>query len=230
MQLNVDETTYLDCHSPTGARVLNIRIDRHWDGIAVIVNSGRTTLDRQFPTLDEANAYLDFLDQAVTAGQPVWQIEAGAGALTSAAAVLADEAELIDSLNTDLDAADQARRVEADRLSTAVAEIVADADPNWRANLRKQVIADAAQRNTLATFVPTRTRVHLKPLTPAELDLIRNHQQGTVRCHPGQAWTVLRAIVRRGYGAPVYGTGRRIVAVELNGRGLNAAQQNGVAA
>ena len=37
----------------------------------------------------------------------------------------------------------------------------------------------------------------MKPLTAAELDLIRHHVNGVVTTRPGQSWTVLRAIWRR---------------------------------
>jgi hypothetical protein len=81
-----------------------------------------------------------------------------------------------------------------------------------------------------APFVPTRTNVHLKPLTAAELDLIRQHRGGEVTTRPGQPWLMLRAIVRRGFGEPVYRRGRRIVAVQLNQRGLAAADEQAGAA
>jgi hypothetical protein len=81
------------------------------------------------------------------------------------------------------------------------------------------------------TVHPTRTRVHCKPPTPAELDLIRNHRGGVVTTRPGQSWTVLRAIWRRGLGEPVYRPGTRIVAsLTLNARGYALAGQQEVAA
>lgn len=114
---------------------------------------------------------------------------------------------------------------EAQRVATAafagvpVADIIA-AKPSER------VLAEVKQILDSQPVVPTRTNVHRKPLTPAELDLIRQHVNGVVKTKPGQSWTVLRAIVRRGYGEPIYkGSSRIIGSVRLNARGLVAAEQ-----
>ncbi|MFI5895696.1 hypothetical protein ACIA5D_36935 [Actinoplanes sp. NPDC051513] len=122
---------------------------------------------------------------------------------------------------------------EAQRVATAafagtpVADIIA-AKPGELVLAEVREIVDAAPasldvyRQARQTF-PTRTNVHCQPLTPAELDLVRNHNGGAVSTKVGQSWLVLRGIVRRGYGTPVYGCGTKIVAVELNQRGLAAA-------
>jgi hypothetical protein len=86
------------------------------------------------------------------------------------------------------------------RLNADVQAITADADPNWRSNLRREVVQAAKQTNQPKEgrlVHPTRSNVHLKPPTPAELDRIRQHHNGIVTTAPGQPWTLLRAIVRR---------------------------------
>lgn len=89
----------------------------------------------------------------------------------------------------------------------------------------------AATEPAAPVFVPTRTRVHTKPLTPAELDLIRSHTGGVVRCKPGQSWLMLRAIHRRIGGHITYRPGTRIISsLTLNAAGLALAETTGVAA
>lgn len=208
---------------------LNIRIDMHTDGVSITVDH-HPTLNRAFTNLHQGRAYLAFLRDKANAGKPVWLIEAGAGALTSTAAIVDDaEQALIDSINATLDKA-QAPEVEiAARLKAEVDAIVADADPNWRAKLRAQVIEAADRKNRLHDY--SRTRVCRKPPTTAQLDLIRNHRGGEVRVRDGQPWTMLKGIVDRDLGTPVYGLRKKIAAVRLNTRGLNiAAEQAGVKA
>lgn len=202
---------------------LNIRIDMHTDGVAITVDH-HPTLNRSFTSLDQGRAYLEFLRDEAKASKPVWLIEAGAGVLTSTAAVLDGEQELIDSINADGDRYLAAEVAAHNQVVATVAEVKAEqveTDAQWRARIRREA-ATLAQASKPRDF--TKGRVHCKPLTVAELDLVRSHRNGEVTTKPGQSWLVLRAIVRRGYGTPVYGTGQRIVSVTLNQRGFTAAQ------
>lgn len=149
-------------------------------------------------------------------GKAVAQIEAE----KPSELALAEVERLIDSINVTIDEAQAPALEAAAQLAADVEQIMADADPNWRRTIRAEV-AESAPRH-IADH--TRSRVGSKPLTPAELDLIRAHRGGKVTTKRGQSWTVLRAIVRRGYGQPVYGKGTRIIAVQLNQRGLAVAQ------
>jgi hypothetical protein len=202
-------------------------------GVHFYVSDGVQRIDeltKTFADRDQAKAYYLHVAHAAEQGkrihQIVWEVQALEEAQNAATGRTPEQVRA--DLNTDGAVYVKAETAARDQLAADTAAIMADADPNWRANLRKQVVQAAEQRNGYVGARPidhTRTQVHLKPLTAVELDLIRSHIDGTVRTRPGQAWTVLRAIVRRGYGNPVYGTGRRIAAVQLNQRGLNAAQQ-----
>ncbi|GAA0493945.1 hypothetical protein Ade02nite_20910 [Paractinoplanes deccanensis] len=79
---------------------------------------------------------------------------------------------------------------------------------------------------------PTRSRVHTKPLTAAELARVRAHRNGVVTLLPGQPWTMLRAIVRRGYADQPDGhrPGQKYTQIRLNARGLAAIENEEVAA
>lgn len=61
----------------------------------------------------------------------------------------------------------------------------------------------------------TRTRVHCKPLTAAELDLIRSHVGGVVKTKPGQSWLMLRAIYRRIGGVATFKPGSKQIIASL---------------
>lgn len=217
-------------YGPTPDRVvLQGRIDRHHDGVAIIVTH-HPTLNRSFPEDDLAagRAYLEFLRDEAKAGRPVWAIEAGATALVNAGhAVSAADQELIDSINATMDGVQAEIRAEREREAAIAADIMATADyAGWKQQLRAEVkAAHAAQqpRPEGRTVFPTRTRVHCKPASPAELDRMRKHVDGVVTCAPGQSWTLLRGILRRGYADPasvVYWPGtRKISSVRLNDRG-----------
>lgn len=198
---------------------LNIRIDRHWDGTSIVVTY-HDGLNRAFPNHAEADAYLALLEKLEAEGHSVYVIEQQAGMWTTAAAAANDaEAALVDDINRTIDTAAPAT-VDVSDILADIAAITPDQD--WRHQTRKQIAEAAGSTARIADH--TRSRVGSKELTQAELDLIRSHRDGTVTTKRGQSWTILRAIVRRGYGTPVYGTGRRIIAVTLNQRGLNAAQ------
>src|SRR6185436_6497181 len=123
----------------------------------------RTTLDRQFTNPAEGNAYLNFLRTEVEAGTRIWMIEDRAGALTTAAAILADEAALIDSINTTLDTAEAARTTNpavqavrddraaadldrADRIGQAIRATQQPATA-WNADTRNRLVQAAKQHN-----------------------------------------------------------------------------------
>jgi hypothetical protein len=165
-------------------------------------------------------------------GQPVWLIEAQVSALIDAAQAIGPDAQLVAAINATLDAGDTARQVESDRLNDDVQAITAAADPNWRRTLRTQVVQAAKQTNYKENPVhPTRSQVHLKPPTAAELDRIRQHRNGVVTCAPGQPWTLLRAIVRRQLAEPHEVYGRHVLkSIRLNRRGLELAAQTTEAA
>lgn len=172
-----------------------------------------------------AIAWYRTVRDAALDGQPVWLIEASVSALIDATQATGADAELIAAVNATMDAAVDSRKVESTRLNADVQAITADADPNWRANLRAQIAQAAKARNTPADF--TRTRVHCKPPTTAELDRIRAHRNGIVTTAPGQPWTLLRAIVRRQLGEVHEVHGRNVIAsVRLNARGMALAEQN----
>ncbi|WP_045740784.1 hypothetical protein [Actinoplanes rectilineatus] len=206
---------YRDVHAPDGRRVLHLRIDTHHDGITVLaVVPWDTTLDRDFPTRAEADAYLAFLTEQVEGGARLWLIEQRAGAFTSAAAIV-----------------DQAEKQLAADINATMDTIPAE----WAAQTAAEQAAIAADRPTetwnsyrqsLRPARPTRTNVHRKPPTPAMLDRMRQHRGGVVTCGDGQSWLLLDGIVQRGCAdrnSIVYRPGTRIIAsVQLNGRGWNA--------
>jgi hypothetical protein len=180
-----------------------------------------------------AIAWYRTVRDAALDGQPVWLIEASVSALIDAAQATGADAELITAINATMDAADS-RKVESARLNADVQTITADADPNWRSNLRREVVQAAKQTNQPKEgrlVHPTRSNVHLKPPTPAELDRIRQHHNGIVTTAPGQPWTLLRAIVRRGLAVEHEVHGRYVIAsIRLNARGMALAGQGQVAA
>lgn len=113
-------------------------------------------------------------------------------------------------------------------------EAMADADPNWRATLRAQVIAQA--NRTLAHTVPaqagrtvrnTRTHVFRRPLDPAQVRAIQSHRGGVVYAGNGITRPTLAALADKGAGTLNYqpGLGRRrvIASVTLNAAGLAVA-------
>jgi hypothetical protein len=205
---------------------LVVPVDMHHDVVAITITNSKTTLDRAFTDLNHGRAYLRYLRNAATAGQQLWQIEAGAGALTSTTAITDDaERDLIDRLNADLDTDNTERLAEHARVVGAVQDVMDGANPNWRRNLRAQVV-QAAEQLKIRAVEPTRTRVHLKPLTAVELDLIRSHVDGVVTTRPGQSWLALRAICRRIGGEPTYRTGTQIISSRtLNAAGLAVADK-----
>ena len=140
--LTPGQTTYRD-FGP-----LHIRIDRHDEGVTITVTR-HDILNRQFTNLVEGRQYLALLRDLAVAGKPMWLIESAASAWTSAAAVVDDaDRDMIDSINTTMDAA-QPERVD-------VSDIV-DTMPvggSWAA-MRRSVAKDY-----------TRTRVSSKPPHP----------------------------------------------------------------
>lgn len=201
-----------------GEIVFVVRVSLFTDGVGLVFDR-HDILNRGLPVA-EGRAYLEFLQAEAAAGTDVWLIIERAGMWTTAAAIVDDaEQALVEQVNATMDAATPT----GIDVSDILADIAAKApNEDWRYQTRKRVVEAAQQQQVRRDF--TRTRVHCQPLTAAELDLIRNHRNGRVTTKRGQSWTVLRAIVRRGYGEPVYGRGTRIIAVQLNQRGLNAAQ------
>lgn len=192
------------------------------DGTAISLTfANHSILNRLLPEA-EARAYLEFLKAEAAAGTGMHLLIERAGMFTSAMAAADDaEQDLIDRLNASLDQdhADLTARMSAQ--VEQVADIVTGPRTGWTG------IRTAAKNQALGfrRIRPTRTGVHVKPLTGPMLDLIRNHRAGVVTTRPGQSWTVLRGIVERGYGKPVYRPGTRIItAARLNERGLAVAK------
>jgi hypothetical protein len=189
-------------------------------GIAITTTAGgsyNSLLSRTF-THDQVAAarvfYAHIRDCAI-AGKGTWQIEAEIAALIEMEQAVDVEA-IAEAINAEVDARHAETIAVHNQTVAVVAEVMGDGQ-GWT-RYRKA----AQQTATPSRAVhPTRTRVHCKPATAAELDLIRNHLGGVVRARPGQSWTILRAIARRGLGEPVYRPGTRIIAsLTLNARGL----------
>jgi hypothetical protein len=211
-QLSAGETTYMN-YGPTAARItLVVRVDMHHDGVSItVVNPARTTLNRAFTNLGQGRAYLRYLRDAAKAGQPVWQIEAGAGVLTSTTTVMDDaEQDLIDRLNADLDA-DVAEAVAVN--NTLIADrdnILADADRNWRDHFRAEVVQAHRGQSTAAPTTDPMDRV-LTAAANTDGRIVRGGQ-------PGRATsTQLIALRKRGLVELVYGK-RRNQRVIVEGR------------
>lgn len=158
---------------------------------------------------DGAKTWYHTIRDAALAGTPVWLIEAQVSALIDAVnATLADQ-ELIDDINNTLDQAPTVQPVDVTDISGR----------GWH-QMRQQ-----------ARVTATRTQVHRKPLTAAEIHLIRSHRDGVVTTRPGQSWLMLRAIVRRGFADIHEVHGRHIIAsVRLNARGMALVEAEQVAA
>jgi hypothetical protein len=151
--------------------------------------------------------------------------------------------EIRDAINVDGAAYHAAEVAEHNRVVQIRDEVMAAANPNWRATLRTQVVQAAKQANqaTLAQTVParegrtvrnTRTHVFRRPLDPAQIRAIRAHRDGIVYAGNGISWLTLRAIVDKNYGTASCLPGRQIIlSVRLNAAGIAVATTtNGVAA
>jgi hypothetical protein len=207
MDVTASTTEYFDFAAPDGRIVIQVRVDRHWDGASIRVTHS-DTLGRQYPagTEHELDTYLAWLEQAAKAdGATLRLIEDAASALTSAAAVYDDaERDLIASINSTMDATTASLAAEVEQERDDAQQIVADGQ-GWNA-YRQQVRRDF-----------TKGRVHRLPPTPAELDRIRNARPNpdgtyTVTCRPGQTWRVLSALRDRLGGTPTYRGNTRIIA------------------
>jgi hypothetical protein len=189
-------------------------------GIAITTTAGgsyNSLLSRTF-THDEirsARVFYAHIRDCAIAGKGVWQIEAEIAALIDMGQAVNVEA-VAEAINAEVDAHHTETIAVHNQAVATVTEIVGDGQ-GWTRHRKAAQQAVAPLR----TVHPTRTRVHCKPPTAAELDLIRNHQGSVVTTRPGQSWTILRAIARRGLGEPVYRPGTRIIAsLTLNARGL----------
>lgn len=183
--------------------------------IGLYVTDGVNRLDqltKSFTDRAAAAAWYRHIAQAAEAGKPVRAIEWEIQALIDAA-VATDVEQVAEAINADGADYLAAETAVHNRLVAERDAILADADPNWRANLRAEVKQAAVRQNEGGRLIrPTKTRTHLKPLTAVELDLIRMHVNGVVTTRPGQSWTVLRAIHDRIGGTPTYRPGTRIIA------------------
>ncbi len=207
---------------------LHVRIDRHHEGVTITTQVGaerNPILSRTFTNAQivEGRKFQAYLRD--NAHLPVWQIEAGVSALLATAAVF-DQAEqdLIDGINATMGE----KRAELNA-STEQARQIRDQVQAQQANTGGWYAARKTARNTIP-FRPTATRVHTQPPTPAQYDRIRQHHNGRVTCAPGQAWTLLRGIVDRGYADRAsieYKPGtRQYRAIHLNKQGWALLGQN----
>jgi hypothetical protein len=221
-----------DVATPT----LLVTMTREHNGIAFYVTDGVSRvaeLCRTFTDRAHAIGYYRLLRDAATAGKRIYQIVAEAAALVEMMGIdnARTEQEIAEALNAEVDA----HRAEVLAVHNAVVQTVAEVMAGTAQIGGWHGAREAARKTVQAApriIHPTRTRVHCKPLTGVELDLIRQHRDRVVTTRPGQSWTVLRAIERRGYGTPTYRPGTRIIAsIRLNARGYAlAGQQGGVAA
>ncbi|GGN39057.1 hypothetical protein FHR83_006806 [Actinoplanes campanulatus] len=217
-----------------GALIITTWTDHQ--GISIQVFAGPTrqsALSATYPHAQraEAIAWYRTIRDAALARTPIWQIEAQVACLIAAAqAAGGADAELAADINAVLDQATATMRAELAADQAAVADIMADSKRTggWTG---ARTNAKNAALHPERRIRPTRTNVHVKPLTPAMLDLICHHRNGVVTTRPGQSWTVLRGIYERVGGTPTYRPGTRIIAsLRLNERGLSAADQGPVAA
>jgi hypothetical protein len=227
--MNTTANLYREMTAPDG-RLLIVRVDEHHDHTAVtVVSHMNTSLDRAMPH-QEADAYLAFLEQEWATGIQMWLLEEQAGILTTVSAALDRfETAMVAELNTVLDATDARLEAgaEAQREKAGVADIMADTKQagGWTG------ARTAAKNNTLGRQIrPTKTNVHVKPPTPAQLDRMRRHHNGRVTAGDGQSWLLLDGIVQRGLAdrnTVEYWPGtNKIRAVRLNQRGWTAIGQH----
>ena len=183
-------------------------IDRQ--GIAITTTAGgscNSGLSRTFPwstdrerTLASARTFYGHIRDCAIAGKGgVWQIEAEVGALIEMEQAV-DVEQVAEAINAEVDAHHAETIATHNQTVAAVAEVMAGTTQTggWY-GARK-----ATQQTTVParTVHPTRTRVHCKPPTPAQLDLIRSAHTDAdgnlvVTRRPGQSWLMLRAIHRR---------------------------------
>jgi hypothetical protein len=202
-------------------------------GIAITTTAGgsyNSLLSRTF-THDQTQAarvFYGHIRDCATAGKSTWQIEAEVAALIEMEQAV-DVEQIAEAINAEVDAHHAEVTAVHNQTVASVAEVMAGTAQTGGWYGARNTAQQTA--TPLRTVHPTRTRVHCKPPTPAELDLIRAHRGGVVTTRPGQSWTVLRAIERRGLGQPVYQPGTRIIAsLRLNARGLALADVQAVAA
>jgi hypothetical protein len=200
-------------------------------GIAITTTAGgsyNSLLSRTF-THDQTQAarvFYGHIRDCATAGKSTWQIEAEVAALIDMEQAV-DVEQIAEAINAEVDAHHAEVTATHNQAVAVVAEVMAGTAQTGGWYGARNTAQQTARPRTVH---PTRTRVHCKPPTPAELDLIRAHRGGVVRTRPGQSWTVLRAIWRRGLGEPVYRPGTRIIAsLTLNARGYALAGQQEVA-
>lgn len=209
--LTAGQSKPLDLRTADGSLVLTVQVDRHHEGVSITALH-HPALDRTFTNdrLDEGRTYLQFLYDEARKGTQVFLIEAQAGALTSAAAVL-DQAEqdMVDGVNANLG------RMTAPQPSTVdVSDILANPGPSF-ADLKRNARNDYS-----------RTRVGSQPPTAPQLDRMRQHVGGVVTTAQGQSWTLLKGIVDRGLGMAHEVHGSYVIrSVKLNRRGMAYVEQ-----
>jgi hypothetical protein len=213
---------------------LLVTMTLHIAGIAFHITDGVQRVDelcKTFTDRGQAIVFYRHVRDAAMAGkrihQIVWEVQALHEAQRAATGRTAEQ--IAEAINAEVDAHHAEVTAAHNQAVATVAEVMAGTTQTggWY-GARKAAQQTATPSRTVH---PTRTRVHCKPATPAELDLIRAHRNGVVTTRPGQSWTILRAIARRGLGEPTYRPGTRIIAsLTLNARGYALAGQQEVAA
>jgi hypothetical protein len=203
--MNAGDTVTKDFGPHTGRTILQVRIDRHHDGVSFTVTH-HPALNRGFTNLDQARTYLELLRDMAKAGEQVWKIEAAAGVLTSTQAVFDDaEQALIDTLNADFDARDRKAVAEREALEADVAAVMA----------------------TSTGFCGNRTSTAAPTSDPMDRILTEAAQAGgrIVRSREATS-TQLIALRKRGLVELVYGrrgNQRVITGARLTGKGIKHA-------
>jgi len=233
---------------------LEVRLDHHGTHIAITVDHA-PLLDRALP-LAQARDYCHLLRDH--AGQQLWQIEAAAGAFTTALAVV-DQAEqdLIDSINADLDADEATERQAAVQLHSDVQAIVKPQGWNQmrqeaRRTTPSPTVVAAAKRLNTAHSPENRMARKTRPADPSEpmlwaLTYAVEHgrngipqqiRRGGDRCNGDLSNVQLYALADMGLVTLIKGTGRAahsVLAGELTEYGIklgteHSNQQMGTAA
>lgn len=187
-------------------------------------------LSKSFTDRDQAAAYYRHIAAAAEQGkrmyQIVWEVQALEEAQNAATGRTAEQ--LAQAINADGDAYVVAEVEVHNALVALKDEIMADADPNWKANLRKQVTAQANQG--LARFAQSTTTRAVK-LTAAQQDIVtlaaRNGGRIVRGGQPGQANSKqIIALHACGLATITYGrqgNTRTIVGAQLTAKGFRYA-------
>jgi hypothetical protein len=173
--------------------------------ISLYVTTGTTRIEKlskAFNDREQAAAWYRHIAQAAEAGKAVYQIEWEIEALI-AASVAVDVEQLAADLNADGDRYVAAEVEVHNTLVEFKDDVMAQADPNWKANFRAEVVQAAKRQNGMACFAQASTS------RPANLTAA---QHAIVTLAADNGGRIVRG------GQPGQATSRQIIA--LNGCGL----------